>query len=62
MKSCIAGNNGNDAMDDESKTYKAPLSDRVIFWPAFIIFVLLLIGIYIVTSPPGSDIAQIIFR
>jgi cytochrome b subunit of formate dehydrogenase len=58
----LAGNNGSNAMEDESKTYKAPLGDKLVFWPALIVFILLLIGIYIVTSPPGSDIAQIIFR
>lgn len=48
-------------LDKRLSHEKSPLTDRAIFWPAFIIFVMLLIGLYIITSPPGSEVVRFLF-
>jgi hypothetical protein len=48
-------------MDNELNGPKSQIADKAIFWPAFAIFVVLLVGIYVVTSPPGGDILQAVF-
>lgn len=48
-------------MNKQGGDDKSPLTDRAIFWPAFIIFVMLLIAIYIITSPPGSEVIRFLF-
>lgn len=54
----VVSNELDKPLDDD----KSPLTDKAIFWPAFAIFVVLLIGIYILTSPPGSDVMRLLFE
>ncbi len=49
-------------MEEDFKSCDSPLTDKSIFWPAFVIFVALLIGIYVVTSPTGGDMVHAFFR
>ncbi|WP_315830899.1 hypothetical protein [Bradyrhizobium prioriisuperbiae] len=48
-------------LDKQLDDDKNPLTDKAIFWPAFAIFVVLLVGIYVLTSPPGSDVLRVLF-
>lgn len=48
-------------LDKPFDASKSPLTDKAIFWPVFAIFVVLLIGIYVLTSPPGSDVMRQLF-
>ncbi len=48
-------------LDKQLADDKGGLTDRAIFWPVFAIFVVLLIGIYVLTSPPGSDVMRLLF-
>ena len=49
-------------LDKQLDDDKNPLTDKAIFWPAFAIFVVLLIGIYVLTSPPGSEVVRMLFE
>ena len=53
----VVSNELDKQLDDD----KSPLTDKAIFWPAFAIFVVLLVGIYVLTSPPGSDVLRVLF-
>jgi hypothetical protein len=53
----VVSNELDKQLDDD----KTPLTDKAIFWPAFAIFVVLLVGIYVLTSPPGSDVLRVLF-
>lgn len=48
-------------LDKQLARDKSVLTDKAIFWPVFAIFVVLLIGIYVLTSPPGSDVMRLLF-
>ncbi|WP_315830900.1 hypothetical protein [Bradyrhizobium prioriisuperbiae] len=37
------------------------LTDQALFLPAFLLFASLLIGLYLVTAPPGGNVVQAMF-
>jgi hypothetical protein len=45
-------------MDRELNAYDGALTDGALFWPTFLIFAALLLGIYVVTAPPGGNVTQ----
>jgi hypothetical protein len=49
---------GVQVMDRELNAYDGGLTDGALFWPTFLIFVALLLGIYVVTAPPGDNVTQ----
>jgi hypothetical protein len=46
-------------MNNELNAY--PLTDKVLFWPTFLVFASLLIGLYAFTAPPGGNVLQALF-
>ena len=37
------------------------LTDQALFLPAFLVFASLLIGLYVITAPPGGNVVQAVF-
>ena len=45
-------------MNQELNVNDGVLSEGALFWPVFLIFAALLLGIYVVTAPPGDNVTQ----